>query len=431
MISQSPELAALIGKTDIPSGLVSYWVQRGHRHPDFLNVYLWSDLFYKSSQISSGLNHDYLAEIALEALTNGYGLSEVKNAVELMNLLSRIKEEKGRNTIEKLLLQWVETDQIPTLFDGLEECDYIQKSNLFLSSIWLACCANSFVALESLWKKLRDNHPHMLPAFKIDHYAPYLSDWLLNPENKIDINFFWFLYKKEKYEGFIWENEQIKRPLNNDGTRKQRINKLILYNRFDLIEFFYQEDQSLKDLETDRYRWEYAIFDFIFKTRKQDLDRLPMLKILKSLGADVNGMPNVANQETPLYILISEDTHDGTLDAMRFLLEQGADVNLSPTPLMLLAIARSKEHVQLLLDYGADLHQVGGLYKAPAIIYAAYRDDWPMVEFLLEKGADIVSSDIQTLLEEHASDFVKSQLALRQLQAETPLISTCLGKSRL
>jgi ankyrin repeat protein len=95
---------------------------------------------------------------------------------------------------------------------------------------------------------------------------------------------------------------------------------------------------------------------------------------------------------------------NGDLNAVRSLLEQGADPNAreegdNTTPLHWAAVARHVDVARALLDAGADVHGVGDLHEMDVIGWAAYfhaHDEPPnqlsprakeMLALLTERGA--------------------------------------------
>ena len=79
-------------------------------------------------------------------------------------------------------------------------------------------------------------------------------------------------------------------------------------------------------------------------------------------------------------------------DAVRFLLEHGADANArdvgdNATPLHFAASNRILESVRLLLDAGADVHGTGDVHKGDVIGWAAAEGNDDVINLLLARGA--------------------------------------------
>lgn len=106
------------------------------------------------------------------------------------------------------------------------------------------------------------------------------------------------------------------------------------------------------------------------------------------------------------------------LDAVKFLLKLGANVNSQSTngrtPLMCAARYSSSEIVKILLKYGADVNIHEKLSGKTALIYAINSGSSEKVKLILEAGADISKNNSIALLE--AEQLLHSYLSVESLQ---------------
>jgi ankyrin repeat protein len=109
------------------------------------------------------------------------------------------------------------------------------------------------------------------------------------------------------------------------------------------------------------------------------------MKALLAAGAD----PNLKNSEgdSPMYLASgAEDT-----ELMKILLDKGGDPTIKNDvgePALFAAIRqKSTENVKILIDYGADINATDRTSTTP-VMYAAILNQYHIVHFLLEKGAD-------------------------------------------
>ena len=94
-------------------------------------------------------------------------------------------------------------------------------------------------------------------------------------------------------------------------------------------------------------------------------------------------------------------SRSGSIDAITFLLDSGADVNLpgptgddwDATPLQHAILARQPAAVRLLLDRGADLKRGAGLGSLTPLFLAAGDTDPAILKLLLAHGADPTVED--------------------------------------
>lgn len=78
---------------------------------------------------------------------------------------------------------------------------------------------------------------------------------------------------------------------------------------------------------------------------------VPVGELLLSAGADINALTTVHSGETPLAMQV----RFGSIEAVRFLLEKGADPNLRPK--MHMPSKTMRALIGLLLEYGWDIHR--------------------------------------------------------------------------
>lgn len=129
--------------------------------------------------------------------------------------------------------------------------------------------------------------------------------------------------------------------------------------------------------------------DFYAAIRNNDLTRL---KSLVRGGADVN-VPDRLGETPLMYAAVA-----GSPEAMKFLLDQGADSNAQSQSgaTALIWSATDLAKVRLLLDHGANVN-AATKRKRTALLVAAMSDrSAPIVRLLIARGADV-----------HATDFVK------------------------
>lgn len=118
------------------------------------------------------------------------------------------------------------------------------------------------------------------------------------------------------------------------------------------------------------------------------------VRILIEHGANVNEW-DVHHNETPLLSACFPEA----IEAARALLEAGADPNVRRSdglsPLRLCVYERDRDMAVLLLAYGADerIDEFGGEQGMTALGIAASQFDLPMIDLLLEAGADPEATD--------------------------------------
>jgi ankyrin repeat protein len=121
---------------------------------------------------------------------------------------------------------------------------------------------------------------------------------------------------------------------------------------------------------------------------------LRILRLLLDHGADINAMCHL--NRSALCMAVS----NGHIEAAKFLLDEGADINIGMGNYHshVLAVAANKgvngiEMLELLMARGAQVNSDGG----KALENAISIDNKPAVKFLLDKGADISKSALQSL----------------------------------
>lgn len=141
--------------------------------------------------------------------------------------------------------------------------------------------------------------------------------------------------------------------------------------------------QSLLDIGVDpKTEPSYDFFDYIGDSIGAPLQsavsagNIKIAKILLKAGADVNAR------------CVLEMAGASSLEMLRFILEEGADVKTYGGPALVSAIQHEKhEAFQLLLLFGADINASNG--KFTALTNAIYRGYIKLVKILLDAGADV------------------------------------------
>lgn len=116
---------------------------------------------------------------------------------------------------------------------------------------------------------------------------------------------------------------------------------------------------------------------------------LPRFRMLVSSAADASAKDEQA--DTPLHYAAGA----GSLDAMKFLVEKGADVNaqnaFGSTPLMLSATDLAK--IKFLVDHGANVNVASRQGRTVAFLAAMSDSSAEIVRYLSGKGADLKARD--------------------------------------
>lgn len=128
---------------------------------------------------------------------------------------------------------------------------------------------------------------------------------------------------------------------------------------------------------------------------------LDIIKLLLDKGADINAKS--VQGHTPLYEVVSNKKLKNTREVMDFLFQHGATLDAqdnSGFPLIIVAAqAGNKQAVEFLIDHGidpnipADVTIMTGNDGVRAIHEAVSNDNLDMIQFLLDKGADINAKD--------------------------------------
>lgn len=201
----------------------------------------------------------------------------------------------------------------------------------------------------------------------------------------------------------FWEGDSIARELFNllldsgasvnrpDGRPSMVLHNLISWHRLDLLSRALQagaiyNHMSQRDVEIDQE--ERTPLQFA-----ADLGNLDAVKLLVEHGADINEGPGYQYGRTALQAAVSSD--DSDMEVVEFLLRRGADVNAKPavcggiTALQGGAIRGDIKIVRLLLERGADVNAAPALKEGRyAIEGAAEHGRLDMVQLLLNAGAN-------------------------------------------
>jgi len=125
---------------------------------------------------------------------------------------------------------------------------------------------------------------------------------------------------------------------------------------------------------------------------------LSILKILKSLRADVNAQNDIGRQ-TPLYLA----ARAGNCEVISWLIENGAEVNLSAitnSPLHVAIVNKKIPAADLLISRGANVNKTDFRGETP-LHYAARYNCLEVVKKLIENGANINAQDKKGLTPLH------------------------------
>jgi ankyrin repeat protein len=140
---------------------------------------------------------------------------------------------------------------------------------------------------------------------------------------------------------------------------------------------------------------------------------------LKVAGKTINDTDQ--NGHTPLATAVDYDQKDMVV----FLLKSGAQVDKKGVrglaPIHYAACSKNPkafEITQILLDHGADVNMVADHHKFTPIFYAIMNQNKPMVQFLINKGADLTmrcNMDLSPL--QYAHKYGKSPAIEKLLEA--------------
>ncbi len=154
-------------------------------------------------------------------------------------------------------------------------------------------------------------------------------------------------------EALYWNSRHVLDLLLERGARIQNLRSAAGLGRVHLMETFFARDGSLRS-EAGRINWPWGDLDVIERScRSQDSKEMLAAKF-RSFGTDRQSIINNA--------LVYACMH-GHIDAARFLLERGAEVNaiaggfdFSGTALHYAALNGHREMVEYLLAHGADVN---------------------------------------------------------------------------
>ena len=202
------------------------------------------------------------------------------------------------------------------------------------------------------------------------HHTDILKKYQTNPL------FFDIQYDKDKYEISVNYFKTHAKHIDCDG--KSLLYKYCEKGLLYIIKILVSNGASINPM----YR-KYIPLHIAISEKNFDL-----VKFLVSEGADVN-VKSLPDFEVPLYISVKKNCFDIT----KFLIDNGADVNrrccFYKYPILATACMFSSiEIIGLLLDNGAKINLTTKEGETP-IRYMASRSSIPIYTFLIEKGADI------------------------------------------
>ncbi len=126
--------------------------------------------------------------------------------------------------------------------------------------------------------------------------------------------------------------------------------------------------------------------DFVYAAYRGDLAEM---KALFAEGVDVNASTGGGGHETDPALIVAAG--EGHIEVVKFLLDNGADVNIKgtngiDTALMSAAGGGHKEIVKLLIDKGADVNAIGSKGRT-ALAIAVDKNHSEIIEMLKRAGA--------------------------------------------
>jgi len=120
-------------------------------------------------------------------------------------------------------------------------------------------------------------------------------------------------------------------------------------------------------------------------------------------GADIQsngGRALISAAFSALQLHEESKLNDGQIEAVRILVDAGADVDEQfdngITALMLMSILRQTETVRVLLEAGADVNATNNADGGTPLIFAVYGGSTETVSLLIESGADVSAIDAGT-----------------------------------
>jgi len=137
----------------------------------------------------------------------------------------------------------------------------------------------------------------------------------------------------------------------------------------------------------------------------QAMTALPSIlhSVLINGGADIQsngGRALISAAFSALQLHEESKLNDGQIEAVRILVDAGADVDEQfdngITALMLMSILRQTETVRVLLEAGADVNATNNADGETPLIFAVYGGSTETVSLLIESGADVSAIDAGT-----------------------------------
>ena len=149
-------------------------------------------------------------------------------------------------------------------------------------------------------------------------------------------------------------------------------------------------------------------------------DDVPEVQRLLEAGADAN----FETTEGHVCILAAIK---GNIEVVKLLVEHGGDIQAQDifghTPLSYAVMNDHVPVVEMLLDRGADVNSKSGAYEAPLLCHAANGNQVKMVELLIARGADVnLTSDEGGHTPLHCAAYTNSrEVAQVLIEAGAPL----------
>ena len=123
----------------------------------------------------------------------------------------------------------------------------------------------------------------------------------------------------------------------------------------------------------------------------------PVARLFVLMGANVNAENQ--NGRTPLFVAIDWEEHYGNIELIKFLIDEGADVNAKitekdpmrqgMTPLHLAVCKKNIEVTKYLISQGADIHAQARYGVTPLHYAVRFNENVDVAKLLVSEGADV------------------------------------------